>query len=111
MQQKTRHVMCSHLSRTSFEVLLQHAQLDDITGVPDDCHYGDRVAAPDVAVETLGTVKTKRTGHPKPCLQIDKEKHRLSTSCEHLITQKGNGNSCKEQFDVMFVALILQFLW
>lgn len=72
--------MSSHLSRSSFKVFLQHAQLDDITGVPDDCHYGYRVAAPDVAVETLGTVKTERAGHPKPCLQIHKEKNGFSPS-------------------------------
>lgn len=62
------HVTSSHLSRTSLEVLLQHAQLNDITGVPDDCHYGNRAAAPDVAVETFGTVKAEWTGHPKPRL-------------------------------------------
>ena len=61
-------VMYSHLSRSSFEVLLQHAQLDDITRVPDDGHDGNGVAAPHVAVETLHTVETERTGHPQPGL-------------------------------------------
>ncbi len=73
--------MSSHLSRTSFEVLLQHAQLDDITGVPDDCHYGNRVTAPDVAVETLGTVKAEGTGHPEPRLQIHTEIHKWHRNC------------------------------
>lgn len=67
-----KHHMIKNLSRTSFEVLLQHAQLDDIAGVPDDCHYGNRVTAPDVAVETFGAVKTERARHPQPRLQMHK---------------------------------------
>lgn len=62
------HVMSSHLSGTSFEVLLQHPQFDDITGVSDHCHYSDGVTAPNVAEETLCTVETEGTGHPKPRL-------------------------------------------
>ena len=77
--------MIQYLSRTSFEVLLQHAQLNDITGMPDDCHYGNRVTAPDVAVETLGTVKTERTGHPKPGLEIHREAQ-ITTGTFYIIT-------------------------
>lgn len=58
----------AHLSRLSFEVLLQHAQLNNITGMPDHSYYGNRVTAPDVAVQTLHTVETEGTGHPKPSL-------------------------------------------
>lgn len=60
--------MYSHLSRSSFEVLLQHAQLHDIARVPDDCHYGNGVTAPYVAVKTLHAIETERTRHPKPGL-------------------------------------------
>lgn len=58
----------SHLSRAGFKVFLQHTEFHDITGVPDDCHDGNRVTAPDVAVDTLSAVETKRSRHPKPCL-------------------------------------------
>lgn len=67
--------MSSHLTGTSFEILLKHAQLDHIARVPDDRHYGDRVAAADVAVEALGAVETERTGHPQPRLQAERETH------------------------------------
>lgn len=67
--QKAADIWPTHLSRSSFEVLFQHAQLHDITRVPDDCHYGNRVTALDVAVETLHTVETERTRHPQPRLQ------------------------------------------
>lgn len=58
-----------YLSRVSCEVVLQHPQLNDITWVPDDCHNGDRVTAPDITEETLSAVKKKWTRHPKPSLQ------------------------------------------
>lgn len=67
--QKAADIWPTHLSRSSFEVLFEHAQLHDITRVPDDCHYGNRVTALDVAVETLHTVETERTRHPQPRLQ------------------------------------------
>lgn len=67
------HVTSAHLPWTSSEVLLQHAQLKDITGMLDDCHYGNGVAAPDVAVEALGTVETERSTHPKPGLATHEE--------------------------------------
>lgn len=58
-----------YLPRASCEVFLQHQQLKDITRVPDDCHNGDRFAAPDITEETLSAVKTKWTRNPKPSLQ------------------------------------------
>lgn len=65
-----------YLPRASFKVLLQHPQFNDITGVPDDRHYGNRVTAPDVAVNPLDTVKTERAGHPEPCLQAHTDEHK-----------------------------------
>lgn len=73
--QKAADIWPTHLSRSSFEVLFQHAQLHDITRVPDDCHYGNRVTALDVAVETLHTVETERTRHPQPRLQKQHSKN------------------------------------
>lgn len=69
-----------YLPRASCEVILQHPQLNDITWVPDDCHNGDRVTSPDIAEETLSTVKTKRTRHPKPSLQNHKLIQRKMTN-------------------------------
>lgn len=65
------HACClqTYLSRASCEAVLQHSQLDDITGVPDDCDDGDRIAAPDITEEALSAVKKERTRHPKPSLQ------------------------------------------
>lgn len=70
--QKAADIWPTHLSRSSFEVLFQHAQLHDITRVPDDCHYGNRVTALDVAVETLHAVETERTRHPQPRLHTQR---------------------------------------
>lgn len=58
-KKKTSHLRqrnIKYLPRASREVLLQHSQLDDITGVLDDGHDGNGVTAPDEAVQPLGTV-------------------------------------------------------
>lgn len=65
----------NHLAGTSPEVLLQHPKLDDVAGVPDHRQDGDGVAAPDVAVQTLSAVETKRAGDPQPRLQRHPKKY------------------------------------
>lgn len=82
----------NHLAGSSPEVLFQHAKLDDVAGVPDHRQDGDRVAAPDVAVQALSAVETKRAGHPQPRLQRHPKKCSLSPNERH--KQGNKGTSC-----------------